>query len=127
MRTPDLKDRINRALDYLFRAQAAVNTAEHDHEDAQRVRVFDAQLAQAEGWDVFDCGLRDNGSPCIEIQRLDSPDNGKPPFKSDHAAWDHVIAQARVGSLLHVQALQMVDPVERKLIRCFCSPQKLPI
>ncbi len=29
--------------------------------------------AQAGGWDVFDCGLRDDGAPRVELQRLDSP------------------------------------------------------
>ena len=44
---------------------------------------FDAQV---EGWDVFDCGLRDDGAPRIELQRLDSPPCGTPLFRSDEDA-----------------------------------------
>ena len=32
--------------------------------------------AQAEGRDVFDCGLRDDGTPRIELQRLDNSPAG---------------------------------------------------
>ncbi len=127
MKTPSLKVRIDRALDYLFRAQPDVIVPPVDRGDAPAVRTFDSKLAQAEGWDVFDCGLREDGSSRIEIQRLDNPDVGPPVFRSDHAAWDHVVARAQAGSMLHLRALQMIDPIERKLIRCFCAPQKLPI
>ena len=42
--------------------------------------------AQAEGWDVFDCGLRDDGTPRIELRRLDSPPCCTPLFRSDEDA-----------------------------------------
>lgn len=74
---------------------------------------FDAQV---EGWDVFDCGLRDDGTPRIELQRLDSPPCGTPLFRSDEDAWQHVVPYARAGSIPHQRALQMVDPVERLAI-----------
>ena len=47
--------------------------------------------AQAEGWDVFDCGLRGDGTSHIELQRLDSPPCGTPLFRSDEDAWRHVV------------------------------------
>ena len=72
--------------------------------------------AQAEGWDVFDCGLRDDGAPHVELQRLDSPACGTPLFHSDEVAWQHVVRQARAGSIPHQRTLQMVDPVERLAI-----------
>ena len=77
--------------------------------------------AQAEGWDVFDCGLRDDGAPRVELQRLDSPPCGTPLFRSDEDAWQHVVRQARAGSIPHQRALQMVDPVERLAIEAKCG------
>ena len=77
--------------------------------------------AQAEGWDVFDCGLRDDGMPRIELQRLDSPPCGTPLFRSDEDAWHHVVPYARAGSIPHQRALRMVDPVERLAIEAKCG------
>jgi hypothetical protein len=77
--------------------------------------------AQAEGWDVFDCGLRDDGAPRVELQRLDSPPCGTPLFRSDEDAWQHVVRQARAGSIPHQRALQTVDPVERLAIEAKCG------
>ncbi len=77
--------------------------------------------AQAEGWDVFDCGLRDDDAPRVELQRLDSSPCGKPLFRSDEDAWQHVVRQARAGSIPHQRALQMVDPVERLAIEAKCG------
>jgi hypothetical protein len=77
--------------------------------------------AQAEGWDVFDCGFRDDGAPRVELQRLDSPPCGTPLFRSDEDAWQHVVRQARAGSIPHQRALQMVDPVERLAIEVKCG------
>ena len=77
--------------------------------------------AQAEGWDVFDCGLRDDGAPRIELQRLDSPACGTPLFRSDEGAWQHVVRYARAGSIPHQRALRMVDPVERLAIKAKCG------
>ena len=79
---------------------------------------FDAQV---EGWDVFDCGLRDDGAPRIELQRLDSPPCGTPLFRSDEDAWQHVVRHARAGSIPHQRALRMVDPVERLAIEAKCG------
>ncbi len=75
----------------------------------------------AEGWDVFDCGCRDDGSPRVELQRLDSPPCGTPVFRSDEDAWRHVVGQARAGSIPHQRALQMADPVERLAIEAKCG------
>ena len=74
-----------------------------------------------EGWDVFDCGCRDDGSQRIELQRLDSPPCGTPMFASDEDAWRHVVDRARAGSLPHQRALQMVDAVERLAIEAKCG------
>ncbi|MEO8716533.1 MAG: hypothetical protein ABI369_16125 [Acetobacteraceae bacterium] len=78
--------------------------------------VFRSDLAQTEGWDVFDCGLREDGMPRVEIQRIDSPEVGEPVFANDGDTWRHVVARARAGSALHRRALRMVDPIERMLI-----------
>ena len=75
-------------------------------------KTFDAH---AEGWDVFECGVRDDGTARMELQRLDNPACGTPLFRSDEDAW-HLVARARAGSRPHQRALRMVDPVERLAI-----------
>ncbi|MGA9867269.1 MAG: hypothetical protein WBQ75_12630 [Acetobacteraceae bacterium] len=57
--------------------------------------VFNSRLAHAEGWDVFDCGLREDGSPRTEIQRIDCPDEGEPVRADNSDAWRHVVERAR--------------------------------
>ena len=76
--------------------------------------VFNPSVA--EGWSIFDCGCRQDGSRWLEIQRIDSPEAGTPVFADDSDAWRHVVARARAGSALHLRALQMIDPIERMLI-----------
>ncbi len=89
--------------------------------------AFRSHLAQVEGWDVFDCGLREDGTPRIEIQRLDSVASGEPRFRTDGAAWEHVVARALEGSALHLAALAMLDATERKLIHLWCpTAARLP-
>ncbi len=128
------------------------------------LHAFRFDVAQAEGWDVFDCGLREDGTPRIEIQRLDSTAPGQPRFRTDGAAWEHVVARALEGAAklaempkvprpsgrgmasevkvpavlaagmpaetykgLHLAALAMLDPTERKLIRLWCpAAARLP-
>ncbi len=76
---------------------------------------------QAEGWGVFDCGERDDGTPRLELQRLDNPPGGTPAFRSDQNAWEHVVRHARAGSCPYQRALRMVDPVERLAIEATCG------
>src|SRR6185437_8048581 len=76
--------------------------------------VFNPSVA--EGWNIFDCGCRQDGGPRVEIQRVDSPETGDPVFADDSDAWRQVVARARAGSALHLRALQMIDPIERMLI-----------
>ena len=127
MTVPSLTTTINRMLNDLTRTKTQTGISPNSDGDVPLMRVFRSELAQAEGWDVFECGLREDGSARVEIQRLDNPAAGQPTFETDHAAWDHVVARARAGSALHLRALQMVDPTERKLIRCFCAPWELPL
>lgn len=82
---------------------------------------FDIRAAWQEGWTLSDCGALDDGSPQIQLQRLDALGSGVPIFAEDHHAWDHVVAQARTGSVLHRDALQRVDRVERALIEASCG------
>jgi hypothetical protein len=124
---PSLTTAINRVLNYITRTKIQIDIDPNFDGDVPLMRVFRSEFAQAEGWDVFDCGLREDGSARIEIQRLDNPAAGQPTFETDHAAWDHVVARARAGSALHLRALQMVDPTERKLIRWFCASWELPL
>ena len=90
-------------------------------------QTFWSDFARAEGWDVSECGLRDDGTPRIEIQRLDSVAPGQPRFRTDGAAWEHVVTRALESSALHLAALAMLDPTERKLIRLWCpTAARLP-
>ncbi len=82
---------------------------------------YSAAKANDEGWGIFDCGVLDDGTPHVELQRIDCPADGHPPFPDDGAAWDHVVDQARAGSTFHQHALQMVDLVERFLIEARCG------
>ena len=90
------------------------------------LQPFVGDVARAEGWDVFDCGLHPDGSPHVEIQRVDNPDSGRPVFADDADAWQHVVDRARLGSALHLRALEMVDPVERLLIETSCGAWTAP-
>jgi hypothetical protein len=120
------KATITRVLNYFVPASRRVSICPSDHADTPPPHAFKSDVARAEGWDIFDCSLRDDGTVRVEIQRLDSPETTQPTFESDHAAWEHVVARAREGSVLHLRALQMVDPIERKLIQWFCAPPDLP-
>ena len=76
-----------------------------------------------EGWTVAACDPHANGSACIQLQRLDRMlDGRRPVFASDGDAWQHVVARARAGSLLHAAALALVDRHERRLIEAACGP-----
>ena len=77
--------------------------------------------ANAEGWGIFDCGLLEDGTPHIELQRIDCPKDGTAPFPDDGDARDHVVDRARAGSTFHQHALQVVDPIERCLIEARCG------
>ncbi|MDB5402379.1 MAG: uncharacterized protein JWQ55_4397 [Rhodopila sp.] len=117
MAIPSARATITRVLNYFVPS---------DRADSPPPHTFKSDVARAEGWDIFDWGLRDDGTARIEIQRLDSPETTQPTFESDLAAWEHVVARARAGSVLHLRALQMVDPTERMLIQCFCAAPDLP-
>ena len=76
----------------------AVSTTPMDRLSGPAIgEAFDEAQALAEGWGVFDCGSRDDGSPRIELQRIDSPAYGTPRFQGDEAAWQHVVQRARTG------------------------------
>jgi hypothetical protein len=108
----------------VFRLEIA--DAEERNTERAPADAFRSKMARAEGWDIFDCGVRDDGTPHVELQRVDSPAAGTSRFDTDHAAWEHVVGRARKGSALHVQALQMVDATERNLIQAFCGLPDLP-
>ena len=82
---------------------------------------FDDTVAEHEGWGLFDCGPNPDGTREMQLQRIDFPEAGDPPFDSDNAAWQHVVTRARAGSELHRAALAAVDTVERALIEAACG------
>ena len=77
---------------------------------------FDAATARREGWVIAGCGEDNAGRRRVELQRLDDPQDGEGTFPDDAEAWKHVAERARRGSPLHLQALTLVDPIERALI-----------
>ena len=126
MNLAGLKPTICRALEQITRTVPQASPR-HPPDLPATPHAFRSDLAQAEGWDVFDCGRREDGTPRIEIQRLDSVAPGQPRFRTDGAAWEHVVARALQGSTLHLTALAMLDPTERKMIRLWCpTAARLP-
>ena len=91
-------------------------------EERDRVAAFDLAAAWREGWTVSEGGVNEDGSACVQLQRLDSmPDGGRPVFASDGDAWRHVVARARASSRLHAAALALVDRHERRIIEAHCG------
>jgi len=83
--------------------------------------VFDHAAASHEGWDVFECYGDCDRQPQTQLQRIDAPEDGEPPFADDRDAWLYVVTCARAGSALHRAALAAVDDVERMLIEAACG------
>ncbi len=81
--------------------------------------LFDHAVAAREGWDVFHCDALPDGER--QLQRVDAPEDGEPPFPDDRDAWEHVVSRARAGSALHRAALASVDDIERMLIEAACG------
>ena len=90
-------------------------------EPAGAERPFDYEGAHREGWTVSEAEPRKDGTPGVQLQRLDNPEGGKVLFPDDRDAWRFVVTLARCGSTLHRQALLMVDDVERALIEITCG------
>ncbi len=91
--------------------------------DPDPVQHFDALAAWREGWTLsLGASAHADGTACVELQRLDIRLEGsRPVFASDGDAWQHVVACARQGSLLHRAALALVDRHERRLIEAACG------
>ena len=123
MTIPSLATTLHRVFSSFGRAKPQISAAPDKAGDVSITQAFASYSAHAERWDVFDCGIREDGSIRREIQRLDCSPTGAPIFGDDGAAWEHVVAQARAGSKLHQAALRIVDPVERGLIRFWCSAE----
>jgi len=83
--------------------------------------LFNQDAARREGWDVFDCDLDPEGQHQFQLQRIDTPEDGTPPFPDDRDAWQHVVTRARAGSALHRAALDAIDDTERMLIEAACG------
>ena len=125
MTVPGLATTLHRVFSSFSRQPTQISMSPNEADDMLVKQVFDTAIAHTEGWDVFDCGLREDGSACREIQRLDNGPIGSPIFADDGAAWEHVVLQARAGSKVHLTALTIVDPVEQGLIRFWCSAEDL--
>jgi hypothetical protein len=80
------------------------------------INDFYYEAAHREGWTVSDYGRFKDGSPHIELQKLDNPKDGAAIFAEDREVWAHVVQQARTGSPLHIQALDLIDRRERLTI-----------
>ncbi|TRL28994.1 hypothetical protein FM996_18145 [Methylosinus sporium] len=84
--------------------------------------AFDHDAARRDGWVISDCGSYRDGAPRIELQKFDNPEQGPPKFRDDRAAWSHIVACARGGSVLHMRALDLVDRRERLAIEAAFGP-----
>ena len=62
-----------------------------------------------------------DGSPNVTIQHIIREDEPHPIFPNDPAAWAHVVKQARDGSHLHIQALDLACRIERLGIEASCG------
>ncbi len=82
---------------------------------------FDHAAAAREGWSVAAAEELADGTPGVQLQRIDRPEDGQPIFRDDVDAWMHVVARARTGSRLHRRALALVDKIERALIEITCG------
>ena len=120
-----LTSTLHRAIAFLIPKRLQVCSTQQKADDMPVTPVFSSAAARAEGWDVFECETREDGSVHAEIQRLVGIDGSASRFEDDDAAWEHVVARARAGSPLHRAALTIVDPVERALIRFWCSAEDL--
>ncbi len=100
----------------------ALQEPKEGHTPASAGPDFDTAAAQREGWTVAEAEPNTDGSPGVQLQRLDDPEDGPPQFPGDREVWEHVVARARAGSDLHRQALALVDPFERCLIEATCGP-----
>lgn len=79
------------------------------------------EVARQEGWTISECGTHPDGSPNVQMQKLDAQQPELPSFANDRDAWDYVVARARTGSAPHRAALQQVDRVEHALIEASCG------
>ena len=82
---------------------------------------FDFAAAHREGWTIAQAEPNTDGTPGVQLQRLDTHDGTEPCFPSDQQAWIYVVVRARAGSERHRQALTLLDPCERFLIEATCG------
>jgi hypothetical protein len=94
-------------------ANSTQSSANPDETTTISIKDFDFERAKRENWTLSDLGRFKDGSPHVELQRIDKPPVGGRVFFDDKAAWGYVVAQARAGSLFHRQALDLVDRRER--------------
>ena len=85
---------------------------------------LDFDAAHREGWTVAEAEPNTDGTPGVQLQRLDTHDGTAPLFPGDREAWIYVVARARAraGSERHQLALTLLDSCERLLIEATCGP-----
>lgn len=86
------------------------------------LKTFDFDAAHRDGWTISDLGRFKDGTPHVELQKLDRPHDGTPRFYEDKEAWAHVVQKAREGSSLHLDALDLIDRRERLAIETLFGP-----
>jgi hypothetical protein len=82
---------------------------------------FDFEAAHREGWTISNRGTFSDGAPRIELHKLEQSPEASPKFREDRDAWAHVVTNARKRSVLHLQALSLVDRRERLAIFAHCG------
>jgi len=82
---------------------------------------FDYDAAHQEGWTLSNYGTYKDGTPHVELQRLDKLKVEDGGFSSDLDAWIYVVAHARQVSPLHLAALSLIDRREKLGIEAHCG------
>ena len=82
---------------------------------------FDFEAAHQEGWTLSNYGTYKDGTPHVELQRLDKLKVEDGGFSSDLDAWIHVVNRARQHSALHLAALSLIDRHEKLGIETHCG------
>ena len=89
--------------------------------DGHATAGLDFDAAHREGWTSAEAKPNTDGSPGVQLQRLDTHDGTAPVFPGDREAWVYVVVRARAGSEQHQQALTLLDSCERFLIKATCG------
>lgn len=113
-----LKTVTSRVTDYLTGAKPEDKVLRsQDNPSTMDISAF----ARAKGSKIFNYGVREDSFAGTENQPIDSPAERWSSLKTNYDACSYIADRAQARSALHLRALQMIDPIERALIRTRCG------